>query len=154
MMNFQRTAAIAGSGGKALGLAYTVLDQAGFEIAGEGPGTVELRGPRLLGRRRSPFNGARCVRIDVRDGEIRLAADLQGIGWLFLIIAGSLVALGVALAIVMWLQEGSRANPAVLILPLGIWIALLPVLYWWSRRAVVQAYEELLAEMVAAERLD
>jgi hypothetical protein len=151
-VSYANSAAIAGDGGRALGVAYTTLAGANFRVAEEGKGSAEFVGPTMLSSRQNPLNGARRVRVAVRGHTVHLEADLQGVGWLFVILGVILVMIGVVLAVVMALQKEADASPAVLILPLGIWVLLLPLMYWWTRRMVVQAYDALLVNMVAAEK--
>jgi hypothetical protein len=151
-MDFERSIPISGDGGKALGLAFTTLANANFRVVRDEGREAEFAGPRLLSSRQNPLNGARRVHVVVRGGKLHLRADLQGVGWLFAVIAGVIVTIGVALAIVMALMDDSDANPLVLVLPLGIWVILLPIMYLWTRRVVVNAYETLLHNMAAAER--
>jgi hypothetical protein len=151
-MPYTKSETIVGNGGKALGLAYTVLAQANFRVVKDGDREAEFVGPRMISGRQNPLNGARCVRIAVRGNRLHLDADLQGVGWLFMLLCGVLVAVGIILTLVMLLSDDPDANPLVLVLPLGIWLILLPVMYWWTRRIVVQAYDTFMANMVAAEK--
>ena len=151
-MPYVNSATIPGDGGKALGLAYTVLAQANFRVEREGPREAEFVGPRLLGSRQNPLNGARRVRVAAHGGRLHLEAELQGVGWLFILIGVILGMVGAVLAVLMVRRDDGGASPAVLILPLGIWVVLLPLMYLWTRRAVVSAYDTFLHNMVAAEK--
>ena len=151
MTSYEGSVPIAGDGGKALAVALTALSTSGFRLVHEEPRALGFVGPRLLGRRQNPLNGARRVEVAARDGRVHLHADLQGVGWLFGLLAGFLALIGVGLAVAMSLSEVPDANPLVLVLPLGIWMMLMPVMYLGTRRAIVRAFDDLLQTMADAE---
>ncbi|MFO7652989.1 MAG: hypothetical protein R6X25_04115 [Candidatus Krumholzibacteriia bacterium] len=152
MTSYQGSAAIAGDGGKALAVAVTAFTQAGFRVVHEEPRSLRFLGPRMLDKRKTPLNGARRVEVTVKGGQVHVQADLQGVGWLFSTVAAVLILVGVALATAMMLSDVPNANPLVFVLPLGVWVALMPIMYIWTRGVVVRAFDNLLQEMAAAEQ--
>ena len=151
-MDYEKAVDFAGDERKALEAARAALMQGGFRVSSIENGAFQAECSGLFDTRRNPLLAASTIVVAVRDGELALGAELEGVRklkkFLTLFIGGMalLFLVGFGAFLLPQVLQG-KEHPAMLALPLAPftpWPVLGPVLVMATRIRAVKALDTLM----------
>lgn len=140
--------------------AITTLTHHGFRLERRTENEAELTGPGMTSTKQDPLLGASRVRLQTRDGRLKVNAELGGVQtmrrfltWFPLILGATL---GLTFSVVGGLVLGQQDGPApalpwrwllfgfgTALLPVSPWLILSPLMIRWITRRTKNAIETL-----------